>query len=422
MYNLNSKFKNFYDNHVVLSRDEQTELRNKKDLNITRLKEGLAEYNADFEKDYKLVDSVVQGSVAMSTVTQNDENEYDIDVAIIFDKDNIPDSTKSVKNIIVNALKRKCTRFRTEPEAKTNCVRIEYASGYHIDFAIYRRFLNDDGEYEYEHCGSQWRSRDPWAITDWFNIENKTSDDNLRRVVRLLKMFCKSRDGWSMPGGLIQSVLASEVVSSNERLDITFYETICGIRDRLLNDKSVYNPTDTSLSLLFTKKDEQKINNLYNRLTSYINKLDVLFTDKCTEPDAINAWNEFFKHSFWGEKIQENASIEKSARFENSREQVDVEMRILFAPGVEINFTEYKGKIPKGRELKFIAYPNFNDYTQIQWTVMNEGDECGSDITHQRIGKTVTERTMYRGKHTMLCRVYRNDRLMCEKTLKVPIR
>lgn len=47
MYNVSSKFKTFYDNHVVLSQTEQKNLRDKKDLNIDRLKSGLEEYNIE---------------------------------------------------------------------------------------------------------------------------------------------------------------------------------------------------------------------------------------------------------------------------------------------------------------------------------------------------------------------------------------
>ncbi|SHI97008.1 hypothetical protein SAMN02745975_01003 [Geosporobacter subterraneus DSM 17957] len=57
----------------------------------------------------------------------------------------------------------------TEPEAKTNCVRIKYSNGYHVDFAVYRRTLNSDGTYSYEHGGSAWQSRDPKAISNWFS-------------------------------------------------------------------------------------------------------------------------------------------------------------------------------------------------------------------------------------------------------------
>ncbi len=32
----------------------------------------------------------------------------------------------------IGALKRKCKQFKKEPEAKTNCVRIEYVDGYGV--------------------------------------------------------------------------------------------------------------------------------------------------------------------------------------------------------------------------------------------------------------------------------------------------
>ena len=46
------------------------------------------EYNKEHNTDYKISESRVQGSMAMHTVVQNDENDYDIDVAIVFESDN----------------------------------------------------------------------------------------------------------------------------------------------------------------------------------------------------------------------------------------------------------------------------------------------------------------------------------------------
>ena len=140
MYNLESEMKKFYYNEVVLPSEEKNKLREKKKYNIDRLKEGLEEYNEENKTDYKIAETIEQGSVAMSTVIQNDKNDYDIDVAIVFDSNNINNiGSIAIKNIVVDALKRKCTNFKKEPEAKTNCVRIEYADNYHIDFAIYKR-------------------------------------------------------------------------------------------------------------------------------------------------------------------------------------------------------------------------------------------------------------------------------------------
>ena len=137
MYNLEKDMKKFYYNEVVLPKSEINNLREKKKINIDRLKDGLKEYNEENGTDYKIAETIEQGSVAMSTVNQNDKKDYDIDIAIVFDSSNIGDiGSIAIKNIIVNALKRKCTNFKSEPEAKTNCVRIEYVDNYHIDFAV----------------------------------------------------------------------------------------------------------------------------------------------------------------------------------------------------------------------------------------------------------------------------------------------
>ena len=47
MYDLEKEMKKFYYNEVVLPQDETTNLREKKKINLDRLKEGLKEYNEE---------------------------------------------------------------------------------------------------------------------------------------------------------------------------------------------------------------------------------------------------------------------------------------------------------------------------------------------------------------------------------------
>ena len=315
MYDLSTEFKKFYYNKVVLSKEEISNLRAKKNLNIDRLKSGLEEYNTENKTSYKIAETLEQGSVAMSTVTQNENNDYDIDVAIVFDDTNLNGlGYIAVKNMVVEALKKKCTNFKTEPEALTNCVRIVYSDNYHIDFAIYRRIKNDDGSYKYEHAGSDWRERNPRAINNWFKDEIKEQGEKLRQAVRLSKMFCKSRSSWQMPGGLIQSVLCDEKIQSYDRIDEMFYYTIKEVCNRLALNKDVNNPTSEQ-SLLLKQKDKDKVNNLYNRLNDYLAKLDILFSDECTEKDAIEGWYEFFNHDFWTYTSDESRNLAISETF-----------------------------------------------------------------------------------------------------------
>lgn len=86
MFDLASKFNKFYSSHVVLSQGDQDNLYAKKNLNIQRLKDGLKEYNDEFDTAYSIVETCVQGSMAISTIIQNDEGDYDIDVAIVYYK------------------------------------------------------------------------------------------------------------------------------------------------------------------------------------------------------------------------------------------------------------------------------------------------------------------------------------------------
>lgn len=126
MYDCSKDFNKFYRTEVVLPETEQSELREKRKLNIKRLKEGLSEYNAEKGTEYKLAEDRIQGSMAMHTTVQNDKNDYDIDVGIVFDRSNIDGlGALSTRNMVANALKRKTNQFAEEPDVKTSCVRLK---------------------------------------------------------------------------------------------------------------------------------------------------------------------------------------------------------------------------------------------------------------------------------------------------------
>ena len=89
MYDCSKEFNEFYRTRVVLSETDQSELREKRKLNIKRLREGLLDYNDEKGKDYKIAEDRIQGSMAMHTIVQNDKNDYDIDAGIVFESDNL---------------------------------------------------------------------------------------------------------------------------------------------------------------------------------------------------------------------------------------------------------------------------------------------------------------------------------------------
>lgn len=469
MYDLSLDFKKFYYNEVVLSKEETNNLREKKKLNIQRLKDGLEEYNAENKTNYKIAETIEQGSVAMSTVTQNEENDYDIDVAIVFDDTNLDGlGHRAVKNMVVNALIKKCTNFKTPPEALSNCVRIVYADNYHIDFAIYRRTKNDDGSYKYEHAGSEkWNPRDPRAINNWFKDEIKIHGEKLRQAVRLSKMFCKSRSDWKMPGGLIQSVLCDEKIQNYDRIDEMFYYTMKEVAKRLDNDIEVYNPTDEEQSLLLKESDRDKMNNLTNRLKNYLSKLDILFDDKCTLKEAIEAWYEFYQHDFWtydeeNEKrasdLSESAILLKSSNmdlveYDDTEEFIENIMpvkekhfikldckvkefevkkdKIIIKQVIKLSTLNNLGRrVPLKRKLEFYLDINKVPYPfEVYWKVKNNGYEAlkrnciRGDIfkNPEEPFDILEEESDFAGDHYVECYIVKNGVCVAIDRIKVPI-
>jgi len=450
MYDLNKELNIFHDAHVILSDEDVENVKGKMELNIERLKDGLEEYSEETGVEYLLAEHMVQGSVAMNTVTQKENNEYDIDVAIVFDKEALPEGTTATKNIIFNALKKKTTYFKNEPEKKTNCIRVQYAEGYHIDFAIYRREENWLGDYEYEHCGSKWRKRDPKAITEWFIEQDDENNNNLRRLTRLFKMFNKSRSNWDMPGGLILSVLTSEkcgLYSHYERLDQMFYDTLVDVRDRLNIYKDVYNPTDHGSNLLLIKADSEKMQNLSNRLNSYIEKLDILFESDCSRDEAISGWRDFFNHDYWEEEMSNEVLKRVESNYSSSSEDYIENIFDLMIGAVPFRIdckVEYGHRtrslrsmltnnetINVGSSLNF--YPSVIKVSKpyrLFWKVKNRGEEAvRTKQLRGEIRENVDksdeirqESASFIGNHYVECYIVKNNKCIARSKIEVPIR
>ena len=398
MYDCSKELEKFYRKKVVLSAKEQNELREKRKLNIKRLKEGLSEYNSEKNKDYKIAEERIQGSMAMHTITQNDKQDYDIDVGIVFEEDNLNElGSLATRNMVANALERKTKQFAEDPEIKTSCVRLKYNStGYHVDFAVFKRYKkNSNDEYIYEHSGSEWSVRHIKDLELWFSERIKDKGDDLRKVIRLSKMFCKSRESWkNMPSGLIQTVICEENFNeSYSRLDERFYYTMKNIVNRLNSYLEVYAPVDKGRSLVNRDVDYQRMKNWKKRLETQLDSLNILFDDECTFEYAVKAWGVFFEHSYWNEL----SNTVKKQSFTDTEEfigdlypileqfDVTIDCKVSGNGFISMPFQKYLERYAP-RLKKFIPH-NFKvecsiqstkcpAYDKILWKVLNVGAEA----------------------------------------------
>ena len=446
MYDLSSEMSEFYEDHVRVKQSVYDDLRDKKEKNITRLESGLDDYNEENETSYSILEVREQGSVAMATIVQNDDKDYDIDVGIIFDEGNIGKNTGSqtAKNIVYGALEDKMGTFNEGPEYKTNCIRIKYSEGYHIDFAIYKKRGSD-----YWHAGAEWNKRNPRAINDWFNDQLQKKGEKLRKVIRLSKMFCKSRQSWDMPAGLIQTVLCNECFVNKERLDECLYETMRSIAFRLSYNKEVSNPTDVSMSLLTRKKDRDRLENFRKRLNDKLQN----FSNLKSKKETIAAWHKFFNHDFW---VQASNSLCESvvahsdmACFSNTlrtpgeefiedyfekdlRYDVDIDSIVRangFMDHSIVDFLRLRRWLPHDKTLIFVARTNTPKPYEIKWKVRNVGEEaerrqmlrgqiidCDRGSYNQR-----TEHSNFYGPHYVECYVIKDGKCVAEARANVPI-
>lgn len=437
MYDISGELQIFYKTHVRLGTDRRKQLAEYRELNITRLKNGLNDLAAETDRphpspsDYKN-----QGGYAMLTLNQdpNGGNDYDIDIALIFKKDDIPEDPLKARQRVRDALCKRCTNFTKEPEARTNAVTIWYAEGYHIDFAIYRTYIDNCGRERMEHASTEWKRRDPMEINNWFSERVSTlspkkpillypqdADKQMRRIVRYLKYFCRSRTSWSLPGGMIVSALVAEsgiYKAHSDRDDIALYNTIVALNNRLKISCQVYNPVDSSQELTGKTEVLNQVTRLQERLDTAISRLSVLFDESnCTIENARFAWDWIFNHEFWAKKESTHrADLSAVKRYSVT---VCCELAKCENGPTYKHYSSGTSVLPKGIALKFsIISTDVPPPYNVRWIIHNEGDEASeaNQLFWQSSdsGAIKWTSTAFKGNHQMICRIEKNGLVMAE--------
>jgi len=325
MYDMHSKMVTFYHNHVRLHKAKRDELADHRDTNLDRLNSGLDKMSEEDECVYSHpIRSKDQGSYPMHTLNQRPDKDYDIDVAIIFRQDDLPSSALDARKHVERAFVAAGGNFSQPPRARTNAVTVWYTDGYHVDFAVYREVEDEYGETFTEHAGSDWKPRDPVEITVWFKriVREKSPSSasgasvekgQLRRVVRLLKAFAKSREAWNLPGGMIISKLVEECYQSHySRDDEALYLTMKAIRNRLLGNVEVYDPIYSDQKLTYKEKFRKQVERFRDKLGDALTELDILHNIDCTHKQAMDAWHWVFQHEYWKED-EDNGGTKEAA-------------------------------------------------------------------------------------------------------------
>jgi len=303
---VHNELNEFYDRFVCIGKEQRQRLEAARDACLDRLSRGIEELGDDRGQTFQTFASFIeQGSFAMDTLNQHRDNESDIDIAVIFRKEDLPTTALAARKRVADALVFAGGGFARSPEARTNAVTVWYADGAHVDFAIYRQSGTT-----LEHAGPNWQALDPTAVKDWFDSKvealspeffTTVRKHQFRRIVRWVKMFARSRRKWDLPGGMILSALLAETYQLHrKRDDIALYTTLHATLERLQNSLAVRSPVNSSdLTRKPTRLAQMK--DLEAVLHDALEDLAVVSKPNCSRKKALRAWATFFNHDFWRE-------------------------------------------------------------------------------------------------------------------------
>jgi hypothetical protein len=315
----------FHNDEVRLPKSEQKNMRERRDANRKRLKDGLEK-----NKNPQPIEFHKQGSYAMKTMVQHPDNAYDVDDGVYFDKEDLKGKNGGDKaaidarNMVRDAVDD--GSFKTAPEVRTNCVRVFYEAGYHVDLPVYRRVVTKawDGSESVHHelASSDWKRSDARDVTKWFEGENDrlSPDDNdgkqMRRMCREIKKFAQSRSSWSgrIASGFMITKLVTECYCQNAvREDQALHDTMKAIRDRLDRDLIVSHPVTPNETITKGEADP-KAKFLKERLSEALTNLEPLHSSNCTRDEALKAWDKVFNTDFFSKRGEQSAKATDAVR------------------------------------------------------------------------------------------------------------
>ena len=320
MFNCSNEILDFHNKAVLLPTGARKQLRENRKANEDRLKDGLKAASQPAPIKF-----VQQGSYAMHTTIQQPNNDYDIDDGVLFLKDDLKGaqgtdkSPLDARQMVCDALQDKA--FNKKPEITTNCVRVFYNQGHHVDIPVYRVVNPDSTSTTYEIASSEWKISNPEGVTKWFEDcvtrhNGETDDSQLRRMARLLKAFAVSRPSWNMPSGFILTVLINENYQSDSRDDVAFHSLLSKIKIRLAGNLAVRHPV---VSEDLTKSSEDaNMKELLERIDWALSKLQVTHDYNCTKKQALKAWREVFNTDFFDTLIESESALRSPYAITNS--------------------------------------------------------------------------------------------------------
>ncbi|OQY49647.1 MAG: hypothetical protein B6230_07780 [Desulfobacteraceae bacterium 4572_89] len=178
MPNLQNEFIDFHDVIKLGTYKEEKVLRDKREILIKELKKGLKDEKIPGTDRKLIFSNFGQGSYAMHTGIIPPDNDYDIDVGVIFDIINQEYGSVKLKKMIRDTL----TQHNRTVVIRRPCVTVKYSDGYHVDLAVYAS-NSDDYHIAWgkeNAADPTWEKSKPKELIKW--VKDISDDADKRRA------------------------------------------------------------------------------------------------------------------------------------------------------------------------------------------------------------------------------------------------
>jgi hypothetical protein len=343
-------------------------------------------------------------------------------------------------------------RFRRQPELMTNCVRVYYADEdaerHHVDFPVYREGSVGAGPPIQELASvDRWVESDPTQVNRWFADlvaeRNATQDgwgSQLRRSIRLLKRFCRSRKDWLdlLPNGMKLTMLVAECQPAYDaRLDVAFRNLLERLEGRLIRSKAISNLAHPDLPALTRTSNDPNVIALLEKVSEALVLLRDLDSAENTIKDAREAWDWIFQSDGFFFACDEALAATTHVTKDSAAAWTTIAVAPWAEPAswpmakrYEVTVSaehslsnkgwrkfESGAPLPKGVQLRFQAVTTASPPYDVFWQVVNTGDEARRDsglrgevvAGNGKLGRaTRDESTSYAGRHWVECFIVQN--------------
>ena len=253
-----------------------------------------------------------QGSRALGTIIRpvKDRHEFDADLLVIIDKDG--DDPKPYMDGLWGTLKES-DRYKDKIELWNRSVKVKYQGQCHLDLVP----CVEDGDKQYvcPRNGDVLEETDGTGFRDWFNDQNRITEGNLKRTVRLLKFLRDHKGNFSIPS-VILTALAGEAIRPDDdgaeavsAMASTVATVLTRIDERLEKCDRVpviVNPASPSLTFNTHWEDNQYQN--FRRLMGVYASTARQARDETDKAKSIAAWQKLFGEDF---KPRSNSNAEQ---------------------------------------------------------------------------------------------------------------